>query len=173
MSEQRSTTQNSDGGGEGPRPEPIRFFGTTWVDHDGGYGLRRAGVAAGGLLAAAAGFLVLRLGFEGLVIAQVSGFVNALVIVVFAACGAMAFIKTWEGFTRRPSGPTGPDQLRSIKAVGFIGVLLAHSLRALAEAPGEKLHRTEYETARAQWEKRRSTRTGNPAARARRKARRA
>ncbi|MGP4049248.1 hypothetical protein [Streptomyces sp. 2A115] len=25
----------------GPRPEPIRFFGTTRVDHDGGYPARR------------------------------------------------------------------------------------------------------------------------------------
>ncbi|MFC7468848.1 hypothetical protein ACFQVA_16835 [Actinomadura keratinilytica] len=30
----------------GPHPEPIRFFGTTWLDHSGHYGLRRAGVAA-------------------------------------------------------------------------------------------------------------------------------
>ena len=41
----------------GPQPEPIRFFGTTWVDHDGGYGLRRVGVAVGSLAAAVAACL--------------------------------------------------------------------------------------------------------------------
>ncbi|GGZ12213.1 membrane protein [Streptomyces inusitatus] len=168
MSEQRTTIQ-SDGGGEGPRPEPIRFFGTTWVNHDGGYGPRRAGVAVGGLAAAVAGFLILRFAHQGLVIAEVGGFVNAMVIAMFAVCAAIAFRKTWEGFGRRLTGAANPDSLRSVKVVGFIGVLLAYSFRALTEAPGEKLHREEYETARAQYEKRRSTRTGNPAARARRK----
>lgn len=153
-------------GGAGPQPEPIRFFGTTWVGHDGGYGVRRAGLAIGSLTAAAAGALVLRIAFQGLSIAEVGGFVNALVIVTMAACSAIAFRKTWEGFTRRPTGPiAAPDSLRSLKTIGFIGVLLAYSVRALIEAPGEKLHRQEYETARAQYEKRRKTRTGNPAAR--------
>ncbi|MCM2393790.1 hypothetical protein NBG84_36930 [Streptomyces sp. CWNU-1] len=155
------------GGGEtGPAPEPIRFFGTTWVGHDGGYGLRRAALAIGSLAAAIAGALVLRFAYQGLTIAEVGGFVNALVIVMMAACSAIACRKTWEGFTRRPTGPSAaPDSLRSLKTIGFIGVLLAYTVRALIEAPGEKLHRQEYETARAQYEKRRKTRTGNPAAR--------
>ncbi|MFF8959286.1 hypothetical protein [Streptomyces sp. NPDC014894] len=164
MSEQRSTNQ-SDGGGAGPRPEPIRFFGTTWVDHDGGYGVRRAGVAVGALAAAVAGALTLRLAHQGLLIAEVGGFVNTLVIAMFAVCSAIAFRKTWEGFTRRLTGAANPDSLRSVKVVGFVGVLLAYSLRALIEAPGEKLHREEYDKARTQYQKRRTTRTGNPAAR--------
>ncbi|MET7618508.1 hypothetical protein [Streptomyces sp. NPDC005408] len=154
--------------GDGPQPEPIRFFGTTWVGHDGGYGgygMRRAAVAAGSLAAAVAGCLVLRFGYQGLAIADVGGFVNMLVVVMFAICSAVAFRKTWEGFTRRPTGPVTEDSLRSLKVIGFIGVLLAYFFRSLAEAPGEKLHREEYETARSRYEKRRGTRAGNPAAR--------
>ncbi|MFV0128457.1 hypothetical protein ACLGI4_12185 [Streptomyces sp. HMX112] len=153
----------------GPRPEPIRFFGTTWVGHDGGYGLRRAGVAAGSLAAALAGAFVLRFAYQGLAIADVGGFVGALVVVMFAVCTAIAFRKTWEGFTRRPADPAREDALRGLKAIGFIGSLLAYFVRSLTEAPGEGLHRAQYEEARAQYARRRATRAGNPAARARRK----
>ncbi|MFD7230610.1 hypothetical protein [Streptomyces sp. NPDC059881] len=149
----------------GPQPEEIRFFGTTWVDHDGGYGLRRAGVAVGSLAAAAAGCLVLRFAYQGLETAETGGFVNALVVVMFAVCSAIAFRKTWEGFARRPADPARDESLRSLRMIGFIGALLAYFFRSLTEAPGEKLRRGEYETALAQYEKRRSTRAGNPAAR--------
>ncbi|WP_097924955.1 MULTISPECIES: hypothetical protein [Streptomyces] len=149
----------------GPQPEPIRFFGTTWVDHDGGYGLRRVGVAVGSLAAAVAACLVLRLAYEGLEIAEAGSFVGILVIAMFSICSAIAFRKTWEGFAARPKDPDREDSLRGLKSIGFIGSLLAYFVRSLTEAPGEKLRRTEYETARAQFEKRRSTRTGNPAAR--------
>ncbi|WP_435842490.1 hypothetical protein [Streptomyces laurentii] len=158
-------TSDKNGPSPGPQPEEIRFFGTTWVDHDGGYGLRRAGVAVGALLAAAAGGLVLRFGFQGLQIAEVGGFVDILVVVMFAICSAIAFRKTWEGFTRRPADPAREDALRSVKAIGLIGSLLAYSFRALTEAPGERLRRTEYETALVQYEKRRAQRAGNPSSR--------
>ncbi|MEU4272377.1 hypothetical protein [Streptomyces sp. NPDC026092] len=143
----------------------MRFFGTTWVEHDGQYGLRRAGVALGALVAAAAGCFVLRFAYQGLEIAEVGGFVNMLVVLMFAICSAIAFRKTWEGFVRRPADPAREDSLRSLKMIGFIGSLLAYFFRCFIEAPGEKLRRTEYETARKQYEKRRGTRTGNPAAR--------
>ncbi|WP_418958416.1 hypothetical protein [Streptomyces tritici] len=149
----------------GPRPEEIRFFGTTWVEHDGHYGLRRAAVGLGALLAAAAGCFVLRFAYQGLEVAQVGGFVNVLVVVMFAVCSAIAFRKTWEGFSRRPDDPAREDSLRSLKAIGFIGSLLAYFFRTFSEAPGEKLRRTEYEKALAQYEKRRSSRTGNPSTR--------
>ncbi|WP_432064989.1 hypothetical protein [Streptomyces sp. C10-9-1] len=158
-------------GGSGPRPEPLRFFGTTWVDHDGGYGLRRAAVGAGALVTAAAAALVLRLAYQGLSIAQVGGFVNTIVVVMFAVCSAIAFRKTWEGFSRRPSGAASEDALRSLKAIGFLGSLLAYALRCFTEAPGERLHRAEYEAALRRFEKRRTTRSGNPAARAPRRGR--
>ncbi|MGW4163840.1 hypothetical protein [Streptomyces sp. NPDC004788] len=149
----------------GPQPEDIRFFGTTWLDHSGHYGLRRAAVAVGSLAAAVAGCLVLRFAYQGLEIAEVGGFVSVLVVVMFAICSAIAFRRTWEGFSRRPADPAREDALRSVKAIGFIGSLLAYFFRALSEAPGERLRRTEYETARAQYEKRRAGRAGNPSQR--------
>ncbi|WP_328910839.1 hypothetical protein OG230_15710 [Streptomyces sp. NBC_00234] len=151
----------------GPQPEPIRFFGTTWVGHDGGYGLRRAGVAVGSLAAAVAACFVLRFAYQGLEIADVGSLVGMLVVLMFAICSAIAFRKTWEGFGRRPEDQAREDNLRGLKSIGFIGSLLAYFFRSLIEAPGEKLRRTEYETALAQYAKRRSTRTGNPAARKR------
>ncbi|OSP37930.1 hypothetical protein B7767_36020, partial [Streptomyces sp. 13-12-16] len=60
----------------GPQPEPIRFFGTTWVDHSGGYTARRVGVAVGSLAAAAAACFVLRIAYDGLRIADVGSFVS-------------------------------------------------------------------------------------------------
>ncbi|MDQ0795730.1 hypothetical protein [Streptomyces sp. B1I3] len=166
MSENSEASGMTSGGtAPGPQPEPLRFFGTTWVDHDGGYGLRRAGVTVGSLAAAVASCFVLRFAYQGLEIAEVGGFVGMLVVLMFAICSAIAFRRTWEGFTRRPADPSAEDRLRGLKSIGFIGSLLAYFFRSFAEAPGEKLRRTEYEAALAQYVKRRSTRTGNPAAR--------
>ncbi|MFF4189289.1 hypothetical protein ACFYZ9_39490 [Streptomyces sp. NPDC001691] len=151
----------------GPRPEPIRFFGTTWVGHDHGYGLRRAGAAIGSLAAAVAGCLVLRFAYEGLQLSNTGTFVNVLVVVMFAICSALAFRKTWDGFSARPADPDADRSLQGLKAIGFIGSLLAYFFRTFTEAPGEGLHRKEYEAARAQYERRRGTRTGNPAAKKR------
>ncbi|MEU3278750.1 EamA/RhaT family transporter [Streptomyces antibioticus] len=160
-------TPDAPAGPDGPRPEPLRFFGTTWVDHDGGYALRRAGVAAGALVATTAACLVLRFAYQGLAVADVGGFVNLLVVVMFAVCSALAFRTTWEGFSRRPD-PDRQASLRGLLTIGFVGTLVAYFFRTLTEAPGEKLHRTEYETARQQHEKRSTRRTGNPAKKRRR-----
>ncbi|MEV0916227.1 hypothetical protein AB0I93_18480 [Streptomyces sp. NPDC049967] len=149
----------------GPQPEPLRFFGTTWVAHDGNYGLRRVGVAVGSLAAAAASCFVLRFAYQGLEIADVGSFVGILVVLMFAVCSAIAFRKTWEGFSSRPADPAREDNLRGLKTIGFIGGLLAYFIRTFSEAPGEKLRRTEYEAAQVRYAKRRSSRTGNPAAR--------
>ncbi|MFD3535798.1 hypothetical protein [Streptomyces sp. NPDC058664] len=165
MSDEEQTPSTTGGTPAGPRPEEIRFFGTTWVDHGGHYALRRAGLAAGSLAAAVAAGFLLRFAYQGLQIADVGGILNTLVVVMFAVCSAIAFRKTWEGFLRRPADPAREESLRSLKAIGFIGSLLAYCVRCLVEAPGEKLHRTEYETARTRYEKRRGARTGNPSAR--------
>ncbi|MFF2326839.1 MULTISPECIES: hypothetical protein [unclassified Streptomyces] len=149
----------------GPQPEPLFLFGTTWVDHDGGYGLRRVGAAVGSLVAAAAACLVLRLAFQGLEIADVGSLVGILVILMFAICSAVAFRKTWEGFSRRPADPAREASLRGLKTIGFVGSLLAYFLRTFKEAPGEQLRRAEYEAAVDRYARRRSARTGNPAAR--------
>ncbi|NJQ03643.1 hypothetical protein [Streptomyces zingiberis] len=151
-----------------PRPEPLRFFGTTWVERGGGYALRRTGLAAGSLLSAVLGALVLRFGFQGLAVADVPDVLAWAAVVLFAICGALAFRHTWKGFVRRPEyDPAVENSMQSVKAIGFIGVLLAWFVRSLLEAPGERLRRAEYERARELYERRRTTRTGNPAARKR------
>ncbi|MCW5254347.1 MULTISPECIES: EamA/RhaT family transporter [unclassified Streptomyces] len=145
----------------GPRPEPLRFYGTTWVGHDGGYAARRAGLALGSAVAAVAACLVLRFAYQGLRIAEVGGFVTGLTIVMFAVCSALAFGHTWGGYSQRPD-PERRSSLRGLLAVGFVGSLCAYALRSLFEAPGEKLLRAEYETAREQYERRTARRSGNP-----------
>ncbi|MEV7441155.1 hypothetical protein AB0O22_08380 [Streptomyces sp. NPDC091204] len=152
-------------GATGPEPEPIPFFGTTWVNHDGGYALRRAGVAIGSLVTAVAAALLLRLSYEGLEIGNVGPFLSISVVVLFAITSAIAFVKTWDSFSRRPAPSSDEAALKGLKAIGFIGSLIAYFLRCLGEAPGEKLRRAEYERARADFARRRSSRTGNPAAR--------
>ncbi|WP_327354281.1 EamA/RhaT family transporter [Streptomyces sp. NBC_01304] len=148
----------------GPQPDPIPMVGTTWVDHDNGYALRRAALGLCALLGAAGGAFLLKLAYEGLDIAQVGSFISLLVVVVFSACSAVALRRTWESFSTRPD-PDRQAQLRTVTAIGFIGALLAYFLRSFMEAPGEKLRRTEYETALAQYERRSARRAGNPASR--------
>ncbi|MFD5080938.1 EamA/RhaT family transporter [Streptomyces sp. NPDC058371] len=145
----------------GPQPEPIRFFGTTWVEHDGGYTGRRAAVALGSLTAAAAACFVLRFAYQGLAIADIGRPVTLLVVVMFAVCSALAFRHTWDAFGKRPD-PDRQASLRGLLAIGFVGSLLAYFFRSLTEAPGEKLHRDEYDTARVQHTRRTTRRTGNP-----------
>ncbi|MFE6835119.1 hypothetical protein ACFVFI_09840 [Streptomyces sp. NPDC057705] len=149
----------------GPEPEPIPFFGTTWVNRDGGYALRRVGLALGSLVTAVAAAVLLRLSYEGLEIGNVGPFLSISVVVLFAIASAIAFAKTWESFSRRPAPSSDEAALKGLKAIGFIGSLIAYFLRCLGEAPGEKLRRAEYERAKADFARRRSSRTGNPAAR--------
>lgn len=152
---------------DGPRPEPLRLFGTTWVDHDHGYALRRIGASVGSLAAATAACLVLRFAYQGLQLADTGAFVNVLVVAMFAVCSALAFGHTWGAFTTRPA-PGREASLRGLLAIGFVGSLLAYFFRSLTEAPGEKLHREEYETARRRHETRATRRTGNPSKKRRR-----
>ncbi|MFE9677258.1 EamA/RhaT family transporter [Streptomyces sp. NPDC006259] len=150
-----------------PRPEPLRFFGTTWVDHDHGYTPRRIGVALGSLAAAVASCFVLRFAYEGVALADTGAFVTVLIVVMFAISSALAFRTTWDGFGRRPD-PDRQASLRGLLAIGFVGSLLAYFLRSLTEAPGEKLHREEYEAARTAFERRGARRTRNPSKKRRR-----
>ncbi|MFE5771193.1 hypothetical protein ACFQ7O_22840 [Streptomyces sp. NPDC056485] len=149
----------------GPEPEPIRFFGTTWVDHDGGYALRRVAIGAGSLVTAVAAAVLLRLSYEGLEIGNVGPFLSISVVVLFAIASSIAFVKTWDSFSRRPAPSSDEAALKGLKTIGFIGSLIAYFLRCFFEAPGEKLRRAEYERATAEFARRRSARTGNPAAR--------
>ncbi|MET7501396.1 hypothetical protein ABZS74_14140, partial [Streptomyces microflavus] len=64
------------------------------------------------------------------------------------------------------TGRTGPGRTDTgvrIRAYGYGRT--DTGVRIRPRCPGEKLRRTEYESARTQFEKRRSARTGNPAAR--------
>ena len=161
-------TPSAPAGSTGPHPEPIRFFGTTWVNHDNGYPLRRAGAAVGSLAAAAVSCLVLRFAYQGLQIAAIGAFVTVLVVVMFAICSALAFRHTWDSFARRPD-PDRQASLRGLLAIGFVGSLLAYFIRSLTEAPGEKLHREEYEAALQRHQQRTTRRTGNPTKKKRRR----
>ncbi|MFE0810315.1 EamA/RhaT family transporter [Streptomyces sp. NPDC058848] len=152
----------------GPRPEPLRFYGTTWVHHDNGYTARRVGLAVGSLAAAAVACFVLRVAYQGLQIADIGSFVSLLMIVMFAVCSALAFRHTWSSFGTRPD-PDRQSSLRGLLAIGFVGSLLAYFFRTFAEAPGEKLHRAEYEKAREEYEKRTTRRSGNPSKKQRRR----
>ncbi|MFE7275764.1 EamA/RhaT family transporter [Streptomyces sp. NPDC057623] len=161
MSE-KNGTPDTPAGSTGPRPEPLRFFGTTWVEHDNGYTARRIAVAVGSLATAVAACLVLRFAYEGIQLADTGSFVTLLMVVMFAVCSALAYRHTWDGFSKRPD-PGRQASLRGLLAIGFVGSLLAYFFRSLTEAPGEHLHREEYEAARRQHETRTTRRTGNPA----------
>ncbi|MQY16510.1 hypothetical protein SRB5_67090 [Streptomyces sp. RB5] len=154
-----------------PLPEPLRFFGTTWVDRAAPYWLRRAALAVGALAATAAGALVLKLAYDGLTLGESGGLVPWLLVIAFAVCSSLAFTRTLARFTARPSGEDAARDasLRAVRGIGFLGVLLAYLVRDLIEAPGEKLHRTEWRSAVALYEKQRTSRTGNPARRKRRR----
>ncbi|MFD8717852.1 EamA/RhaT family transporter [Streptomyces sp. NPDC059629] len=162
MSDEPGTPDTPAGSTGGPRPEPLRFFGTSWVNHDDGYTARRIGVAVGSLAAAVGSCLVLRLAYEGVQLAETGSFVTVLVVAMFAICSALAFRNTWESFGKRPD-PERQASLRGLLAIGFVGSLLAYFFRSLTEAPGEKLHRTEYDTAVQEHEHRTTRRSGNPA----------
>ncbi|WP_222624746.1 hypothetical protein [Streptomyces buecherae] len=173
------------GADAGPEPDSIWFFGTTWVHHDGGYALRRVGFSLGTLLAAAVGTFLLVFAYQGVAISDAGGLVNLMVIVALAICSALAFGRTMEELGSGEGRRGGRDargegagdaasekSMRSIKLIGFVGVLLAYFCRSLVEAPREKRYRAEYEAARTRHERLRATRTGNPAARARKRKRR-
>jgi hypothetical protein len=160
-------TAPASAGSTGPQPEPLRFFGTTWVDHGHGYAPRRIAASVGSLAAAAASCLILRFAYEGLRIADTGAFVTVLVVVMFSVCSALAFRHTWDGYAKRPD-PDRQARLRGLLAIGFVGSLLAYFFRSLTEAPGERLHREEYEAALKESEKRSARRTGNPSKKRRR-----
>jgi hypothetical protein len=155
---------------DAPRPEPIRFYGTSWVDHSRLYALRRFALGLGAILLAVLGILVLRLSYEGLYVAESAGWLTMLLVVAFAICSSVAFSRTWASY-KRPM-PGDEHAFRSIKAVGFIGLLLAYGLRSGIEAPGEGLRRAGYEAALEQHRKSITRRSGNPARRAKQNRRR-
>ncbi|WP_067226184.1 hypothetical protein [Streptomyces sp. NBRC 109706] len=151
---------------DAPRPEPIRFYGTSWVDRSRGYLLRRVALTVGGAALTAAGALVLIVGYGGLTGVETPGWLGVLVILAFAICTVLAFSRQWLRFTRpQPDSQVDESAFRSINVVGFLGVLLAYSLRSAVEAPGERLARAEYEAALARHRRLVGKRSRNPARR--------
>lgn len=170
MSE-KQTPAEGDGA---PQPEPLKFFGTTWVERGGGYWARRVGVGVGALVLAAFGAYVLRLAYEGLALSDSGSLLSILMVAAFAICSSLAFSRMITRFSRRPEPAaegekSGDASMRPILGIGFVGVLLAYFFRNLLEAPGEKLHRQEYERELELYQRRRTTRTGNPAKRKRKR----
>ncbi|WP_030232048.1 hypothetical protein [Streptomyces sp. NRRL S-350] len=153
-----------------PEPEPIRWFGTSWLNRDDGYWLRRVAVSAGSLVAAVAVVLVLRFGVEGIALSDNGTFLNALLTAAIAVCSMMSVRRTWKVLTEGKDRLTGwmaeDKSLGAVWLIGGAGSLLAYFARSLVEAPGEALHRASYERAVAQYEKRRASRSGRPAAKA-------
>jgi hypothetical protein len=88
------------------------------------------------LLLATVGALVLRLVHEGMRQAESAGWLRMLIIVAFALCSAMAFTRTWSSYTRPLDSRAEEHSFRSIKVIGFLGVLLAYAVRSAVEAAG-------------------------------------
>ena len=110
---------------------------------------------------------------QGVVVADIGSWASILLVAAFAVCSALAFARTLTSYTRRPDEreAAAESSMHSIRVIGFIGVLLAYALRTCVEAPGERLHRTEYEAAVARHERQRRSRTGNPAVRKKKRGR--
>jgi len=136
-----------------PSPEPIRFFGTTWVTHDTGYWLRRVAVSAGALAATVAGALLMRLGVQGVFVSKSGSLVNVLLVGAVLVCTAVAAVRAWNVFTKGRASLTGwmaeDRSVGPMLAIGFVGALAVYFLRSLAEAPGEAEKRARHERALA------------------------
>ncbi|WP_129841711.1 hypothetical protein [Streptomyces sp. RFCAC02] len=152
-----------------PRPDSIRFYGTTWVDHSGGYRVRRVLLALGSTVLTLVGAVVLWLCYVSLVGTDTASWLRSLVVLALVLCTAISFTRAWAGYTRpRPADAADESAFRSIRIVGFVGVLLAYALRSLVEAPGEKLLRLDHEAALDQYRRRTRKRSRNPSRRGKR-----
>ncbi|WP_354641179.1 EamA/RhaT family transporter [Kitasatospora camelliae] len=141
-----------------PRPEPIRWFGTSWVEHDDGYWARRVLVALGALAATAAGALVLRFAVSGVQLSDAGGLVDGLLIAAIGICTCLAAVRTWKLLSEGRDSLSGwmaeERSLGAVWLIGFAGALAAYFLRSLTEAPGEAVHRAAYRAATERYERR-------------------
>ncbi|WP_327678185.1 hypothetical protein [Kitasatospora sp. NBC_00458] len=153
-----------------PEPEPIRWFGTSWVDRGGDYRIRRVLVPVGALLAAAAAAFVLRLAVDGIRLSDNGGFLNVLLVAAVAVCSLLSAMRTWkvlgEGKDRLTGWMAEEKSLGVVWIIGGVGALLAYFVRSLTEAPGEAVRRADHERALARYERRQSGRGGRPGTKA-------
>ncbi|WP_441245484.1 hypothetical protein [Kitasatospora sp. McL0602] len=145
-----------------PEPEPIRWFGTSWVERGTDYRLRRVVVPIGALVAAAAVAVVLRFGVGGVKISEAGGFVYGLLVAAIAVCSCLAALRMWKLLTEGRDNLTGwmaeDKSLGAVWAIGCVGALLAYFVRSLVEAPGEAVKRASYDQATASYERREAKR---------------
>lgn len=153
----------------GATPEPIRWFGTSWVERGPGYLARRVVVPLGALLAAAAGALLLRFAVEGVRDSEAGGLVHLLLVGAIGLCSLLSGLRTWKVLSEGKESLTGwmteEKSLGAVWLIGFVGTLVAYFLRSLLEAPGEKVKRARYEASLAAADRRRTAkaaRSGNP-----------
>ncbi|MFD9129187.1 hypothetical protein [Kitasatospora sp. NPDC059571] len=148
----------------GPAPEPIRWFGTGWVEHDGGYRLRRVLVPIGALLCTLAGALLLRFAVAGVGMSDAGGFVNVLLVAAIAICTCLSAMRMWKVLTEGRDSLSGwmaeDRSLGAVWLIGGVGALAVYFFRSLVEAPGEAVHRAAYEQAVQRHERRRAERGG-------------
>ncbi|MFB7615360.1 EamA/RhaT family transporter [Kitasatospora sp. NPDC056181] len=153
-----------------PEPEPIRWFGTSWVWRGSDYRLRRVVVPIGALLATAAAALVLRLAVDGVRLSDNAGFVNGLLLAAVAICSCLSGLRNWKLFAEGKDQLTGwmaeEKSLGAVWIIGGVGALFAYFLRSLVEAPGEADKRARHERATAAHRRRRAGRSGRPDAKA-------
>ncbi|MFE6051183.1 hypothetical protein ACFQ6N_10530 [Kitasatospora sp. NPDC056446] len=166
MSEQPPTPTPAPKPAGAPEPEPIRWFGTSWLNRDGGYWPRRIGVSVGALAATAAAVLLLRFGVEGIAVSDSGTFLNVLLTAAIAICSMMSVRRTWKVLTEGKDQLTGwmaeDKSLGAVWLIGGAGALAAYFARSLVEAPGEAVRRAAHERAVAQYEKRQAGRSGRP-----------
>ncbi|GAA1152021.1 hypothetical protein F4556_004044 [Kitasatospora gansuensis] len=152
-----------------PEPEPIRWFGTSWLERGSGYWARRVAVPLGALVAVAAGALLLRFAVAGVQDSSAGGFVYGLLVAAIGLCSLLSGLRMWKLLSEGKPALTGwmteEKSLGAVWLIGFAGALFAYFLRSLAEAPGEAVKRAEYDRAVAAFDRRKTgqaARSGNP-----------
>ncbi|BAJ29192.1 MULTISPECIES: hypothetical protein [Kitasatospora] len=164
-----SPTTTADGA---PAPQPIRWFGTSWVERGAGYWLRRAAVSLGALAATAAGALALRLGVSGVRLSEAAP-LSLLLMLAIGVCSALAGLRNWKILTEGKDALSGwmaeEKSLAGVWLIGFTGALAAYFARSLVEAPGEGLKRAAYDQESAVWHRRRAAKAERDARKAARR----
>lgn len=126
-------------------PEPIRFFGTSWVARGTDYWLRRVAVSLGAMLTVVAGALVLRFAVSGVQLSKSGGFVNGLLLAAIAICSCLAALRNWKIFAEGRDSLEGwmaeDKSLGAVWLIGCVGAVAAYFFRSLVEAPGEGVKR--------------------------------
>lgn len=152
-----------------PAPEPIRFFGTSWVDRGRAYWLRRVLVPIGALATVVAGAFVLRFAVDGVQLSQAGGLVDGLLIAAIAVCSCLAALRNWKQLAEGRDALTGwmaeEKSLGAVWLIGCVGAAAAYFARSLTEAPGEAARRADHQRALERYERRSAGRTGRPAKR--------